>query len=375
VDFHPRERFTLMRDGKAEPTLWPGVAVWETWLKPQMPMRIEQTIFVSPPLGEAFASGAVPAWAGPAAEVRVVARELADEERLHGEPFLLPQDDHGTFELRANAPSRHVVWLERVADRQHLSAESAIEFTSPGAQDPITFQELQGKKVTLRFIHVPRGELQARVLGKKSAPDSVSMRCTGADFAHEFTLAGDEQIALTLRTASTAREKFGWSRQVRVGSESEITIDLGGSERTLRIDCPELGESSSEGSILFMRCEGGEADLGESVLLLCNAGRGVSAVFIPNGRWLYRYDDKNQIAVWGVVEVGTTTQPAEELVLRPRLRLAPLAEIQPGIRFDEIEGVSLAKLPEKFRMASTKGGAERVALPIDAKYVMLDLKK
>ncbi len=101
---------------------------------------------------------------------------------------------------------------------------------------------------------------------------------------------------------------------------------------------------------------------------------GSTPVHIPNGRWLYRYDDKNQVAAWGVIEVTTAAQPGEELVLRPRLRLAPLAEIQPGIRFDEIEGVSLAKLPEKFRMASAKGGSERVALPIDAKYVTLEGK-
>jgi hypothetical protein len=290
-------------------------------------------------------------------------------------PFQLPCDAQGRFELCANAPATLAVWIENAATRERLSAETQLAFKNPGAQDPVTFRELQGKKVTLRFINVPaHGEVQATIRGKDSAANSISLRCNGFDFTREFTLAGDERIQLRLRTAGTAREKSGWSREIKVDLETEITIDLGGFEHSVRLESPELGELAGEGSLLFLRCDGGEASLDQTVLVLCNAGRGNTPVFVPNGRWLYRYDDKNQVATWGVVDVMSATHSVEELVLRPRLRLAPIAELQPGIRFDEIEGVSLAKLPDKFRTASAKGGSERVALPLDAKYATLEGK-
>jgi len=267
------------------------------------------------------------------------------------------------------------VWLEKIEGRERISAETQLVFAHPGAQDPVTFQEVQGKKVRLRFIHVPHGEVQAWVQGRNSTSDPISMRCRGADFSHEFTLAGGDSIQLTLRTAASAREKSGWRRLVEVGDESEITIDLGGSERSVRIESAELGTLEGLGVITLLRVEGGEAQLGQSVAVFCQAGRGITAVHIPNGRWLYRYDDNDQVvAAWGLVEVTTARQSGDELVLLPRLRLAPLAEIRAGIRLDEIEGVSLAKLPDKFRTVSAKGGSERVALPIDAKYVTLEGK-
>jgi RNA polymerase sigma-70 factor (ECF subfamily) len=380
VDFTRRTRDIVMKDGASSHMSLQREPDWGSWFKQQQPARVEQTILVSLPLGEACAAGRIPAWAialaGNSEAVRVLARETTNETpQARGMPFLLPADAQGRFELCANAPATLVAWLERAESRERLSAETQLVFAHPGAQDPVGFRELQGKKVTLRFIHVPEhGELQAWVHGKDAGRDSVSMRCEGADFTREFTLVGDERIQLTLRTAASAHEKSGWTRQVEVDLEPEITIDLGGSERTLRLDCPELGELSSEGSVLFLRCDRGEASLDQTILVLCNAGRGATPVLVPNGRWLYRYDDPNQVGVWGLVDVTSATRPGEELVLRPRLRLASPAEIQPGIRFDEIEGISLAKLPEKLRTASAKGGAERVALPLHAKYATLEGK-
>jgi len=353
---------------------------WRAWLKGPEPARMEQTIYVSVPLGEACASGQVPAWAialaGGTEAVRVMARDTTNETlQARGIPFSPPLDAQGRFELCANAPGTLVVWLAQRAGSERISAETQLVFAHPGAQDTVTFRELQGKKVTLRFIHVPKhGEVQAWVNGKETAADVVSIRCKGADFSHEFTLSGNEQIQLKLRTGSTARDKSGWSRQVKVDGESEVTIDLGGCERAVRIDCPELGELPSQSAIIFLRCDAGEASTDESIVVLFRTGRGSTSVYVPNGRWLYRYDDEIQPAAWGLVDVTTATQPGEELVLRPRLRVATLAEIQRGIRFDEIEGVSLAKLPEKLRVVSAKGGLERVVLPIDAKYVTLDGK-
>ncbi len=380
VDSTPRERDIVMKDGSTSRMLIQHEPDWSSWFKGQQPLRIEETILVSVPQGEACASGQVPAWASTLAggtdALRVLARETTNETpQGRGMPFLLPADAQGRFELCANAPATLVVWLERAASRERLSAETELVFAHPGAQDPITFRELQGKQVTLRFIHVPeRGELQAWSSGKGPAGVSVSMPCNGADFTREFTLVGDEQIQLALRQGADVHEKSGWTRQIKVDAEREITVDLGGCERTVRLESAELGALAGDGAVLFMRCDAGEASLEQTIVALCSLGRGLSPVHIPNGRWLYRYDDKNQVAAWGVIEVTTASQPGEELVLRPRLRLAPLAEIQPGIRFDEIEGVSLAKLPEKLRLASAKGGSERVALPIDAKYVTLEGK-
>jgi hypothetical protein len=352
---------------------------WQTWLKQAQPPQLEQTLLVSLPLGEACGSGQVPAWAvalaGGPEEVRVLARETTNETpQSGGMTFLVPHDEQGRFEVCANAPGSLAVWLEKTSSRERISAETELRFKQPGAQDPVLFRELQGKQVTLRFVHVPeRGEIQAWTPGKNGMKSAGAMKCQGADFTHEFTLAENEQIQLSLRLGTDPHDKSGWTRLVTVADEREITIDLGGCERKVRIDSAELG-ALGDGSIAFLRVENGEALLDQSLIVLCTAGRGSSAVYMPNGRWLYRYDDKDQIAVWGVVDVTTAAQSGDELVLRPRLRLAPLAEIQPGIRFDEIEGVSLAKLPEKFRTASAKGGSERVALPLDAKYVTLEGK-
>ncbi len=373
ADFQPRERYTLMNDGEPMRTNWPAQPDWYTWLKPQQEKRIEQTVLLRPPLGEAFATGVVPAWAGDPHSMRVVARQASDDPRSVGDPFVLLTDDAGTFELRATAPSRHDVWLQRTSDGEHLSAVTAVEFAQPGAQDPITFRELAGRKLVLRFVHVPdHGLLQALVHGTKSDARSVELPCAGADFVHEFTLGEKETIQLSLRPSS--KDKSGWSRNLEPGDEREIVVDLASCERTLRLECAGLDLSASDGALFLMRVESGKASLEQSAVALCKGGRATGSIGIPSGRWLYRYDNPDHPAIWGLVEVTTATQPGEELVLRPRLRLAPVAELEPAIRFDEIEGVSLAKLPEKFRVLSAKGLSGTVALPVDAKSSTLPAK-
>lgn len=381
VDFATRERDVVMRDGASIRMRTPREPDFRMWLKKGMSAQLEQTILVSPPLGEACAGGQVPAWAiaaagGPDA-LRVMARETTNETpQARGMPFLLPRDASGRFELCAGAPSTSLVWLERTQGGERLSAETAVAFAQPGAQDEIGFQELQGCAVTLRFVHVPaRGELRAWVVGQDGMDAAGTMECQGADFAREFKLSGEQRVQLALRLGQEAHDKSGWSRLVTVGDEREITVDLGGCERTLRIESDELGELTGDGSIALIPVEEGEAGLGQSIAALCSAGRGLSPVHVPNGRWLYRYDDANQVAVWGLVDVATAVQPGEELVLRPRLRLASPGEIEPAIRFDEIEGVGLASLPEKFRVASSKGATGSVAVPRNAKYALLDGKK
>jgi hypothetical protein len=381
VDSSKRERDMVMQDGKTMHVRMPREPDWETWLKQEQPAHLEQTIFVSLPLGEACASGQVPPWAvklaGGLDSVRVIARETTNESpQARGMPFLLEQDEHGGFEVCVEAPSAHAVWLERTQSRERISGETVLDVTRPGAQDPITFRELDGRKVTLHFVHVPeRGQLQFWTVGKDRSNAIVGTTCQGADFTREFTLTGDERIQISLRLGSDVHDKSGWTRLLKFDTEHEITVDLGGCERTVRLECPECGTLADDGSIALMRCEGGQVSLEQTIVVLCSAGRGVSAVHIPNGRWLYRYDDKDQPAIWGVVDVKTATEPGEELVLRPRIRLAPAEEFGASVRFDEIEGISLAKLPEKFRTLSVKAPGERIAVPVDAKYATLDEKK
>lgn len=373
ADFKPRERYTLMRDGQALRTNGSAQPDWYTWLKPQQDKRIEQTVLLRPPLGEAVATGSVPAWAGDSKALRVVARQTSDDPRTAGDPFLLLLDQDGGFELRASAPSRHDVWIESTQDGEHLSATTQVVFEHPGTQDPITFRERTGRKLALHFVRVPaHGSLRALVTGVKSETRATHVECNGADFTREFTLGEGEEIQLTLLSAE--KEKSGWMQRIVPGEERELTVDLACGERTLRIEAAGIDLSGSDGALLLMRTEGGEASLEQAVTVMCSGGRSRAAVFVPNGRWLYRYDNPDQPAVWGVVDVATATQPGEELVLRPRLRMAPVAELEPAIRFDEIEGVGLAKLPEKFRIVSAKGLSGSVALPIGAKSSTLPAK-
>ncbi|MBK7645462.1 MAG: hypothetical protein IPJ19_20885 [Planctomycetes bacterium] len=142
----------------------------------------------------------------------------------------------------------------------------------PGAQDPITFRELEGRTLTLRFIHVPaRGDLETWVVGKNSKNPSVSTKCAGADFSREVRLGQDEQIQLTLRLE---KGKSGWTHLVDPGEEREITVDLGGSERRVRLECSEIDLAGHEGSIGLLRVENSEASLGQSIVVLCSEGRG-----------------------------------------------------------------------------------------------------
>ncbi len=381
VDTTTRQRDVVMRGGTTSHIGIQRNPDWRALLKSDQPTHMEQTIFVSPPLGEACADGQVPTWAialaGGADSVRVVARDTTNETpQGRGFPFLLPCDERGHFELCANAPSTQAVWLEKAGGRERISDETALTFAHPGAQDPITFRELNGKKVTLQFVHVPeRGALEVWTVGKRGMNSPGTLRCQGADFSHEYTLSSDEQIQLSLRLGSEPNDKSGWTKLLAVGDERAITVDLGASEHAVRIESPELGTIAGDGSIGLVRVENGEASLDQSVLVLCDSGRGLARVLIPNGRWLYRYDDKKQVAAWGIIEVKTAAQPGEELVLRPRLRLAPVEEFGAGVHFDEIEGVSLAKLPEPFRVLTLKTPGGRVAVPVSAKYSPVEPKK
>ncbi len=380
VDFAARDR-DIVIGGSPERMQTQRIPDWTVWLKQEKPGKLDETVLVSLPLGEGCAGGQVPAWAvalvGEAQSVRVVACETTNETpQGRGAPFVLEQDEQGHFELCENAPSTHVVWLEQATSGERISAETGVNFAQAGPQDPVSFREIQGSKVTLNFINVPeRGQLQARMISKSSAARAVSLDCKGAELSREFTLTADEQIQLTLRLGTNAHDKSFWTRILKVDTQREITVDLSGSERNVRLECPECGALAKDGTIGLVRCEGGQVGMDQTIVVLCSSGSGITSVHVPNGRWLYRYVDQNQAAIWGVVDVRSATEAGEELVLRPRVRLAPAAEFGAGVCFDEIDGVSLARLPKESRALSVKSLGERIAVPIDAKYSALEAKQ
>jgi hypothetical protein len=375
IDLQRYERKGLMKNGQAFLMASPSTPVWDAWFKPDSPKRIEQTILASIPLGEAVARGEIPAWAGALSELHVVVQERTGGARRYGDPFLLEHDERGGFELRAPAPSEYAVWLEHTGDRRRISDETKVVLQSPGVQDPITFRELSGSKVTLRCFNVPaRGVLQALMSSASGSARSESRTCSGAPFELELTVARGEQLQLSLRLAAT-QEKSGWMRRIVFDGQRTIDVDLGGSERVLRCECPELGVPLGNGALMLFRCESGEASVDTSILALCSKGLAASPVLVPSGRWLYRYDDPNQPAMWGVVDVYPAHLPGEELLLRPRVRWAAPEEFPAGTRFDEIDGVSLAQVPDKLRRLIVDTPGARIAVPIDAKYSTIEEKQ
>jgi RNA polymerase sigma-70 factor (ECF subfamily) len=380
VDCSQRDRDVVLGDGSTTSMRYQRQPDWHTRLADDESGDLEQTLLVRPPLGEACANGEVPAWAialaGGAELVRVVARDTTHETpQGRSQRFALEQDEQGRFQLCASSPGTAAVWLERKADGQRLSAETALSFAEPGAQSPITFRELGGRQLELTFLQVPeRGNLQVRLVGKGSTAPPLTLTCEGATLSQELTVTEDQNLMLSLRVGANVHDKSCWSRLVKVEGRREITVDLSGGERNVRFECPEIGELANESTIGFMHCDHGQVDLEQGVTVLCTSGRASTAVHIPNGRWLWRYDDRKQPAIWGTVDV-VAAKAGEELLLQPKVRLVPAEELGAGVRFDEIGGQSLADLPVSFRSLSTKSPGERIVVPVDAKYVLLEPKK
>jgi hypothetical protein len=325
----------------------------------------------------------------------VLARETTRETKQRmGTVTLLAQDEQGRFELCGSAPSRFRVWLEREEQppqapeqpllgdsrgatvTQRLSADTEIEFEHPGAQDPIEFRPLEGMQLVLHCVNVPTsGQIEVTIYSPSASAASQTFACEGADIDREFTLTTGDELQLVLRPGTGPGQKSGWTRRIPFGERREVTVDLKGGERRLLLACPEIELGEREGSIGLLRCDGTTVLIDQTVVVLTRGGAAETSVFIPNGRWLFRYDDPEMPSIWGVVDVEAAGAPGEELVLRPRVRMATAAEVGAGIRFDEIAGISLANLPERMRVLNLGGRTGPIALPKEAKISALDEPK
>ena len=372
TNFVRYSRSMVMANGQVITTQWAGLPVWSAWLTSELPL--EQTILVRPGLGEASAVGVVPAWASVAGEreVRVVARQLGAEPRLHGDPFVLPQDANHGFELRAQAPARYGVWLERLAGRERLSAEAVVEFAGPGVGAPIVLSALAVRQLALRCRNVPTGGiLEVRVSSPSAPSTSKQAACNGQPLELSVPMVAGDEVRLTVRSAADAHGKSGWSRQLTAEqlSQSEVTVDLAGSWCDVSI-ASDVVALAGEGVLSLMPCRSGAVVTDEHVIVLCNEGRGSGRVHVPVGQWAYVYSDGQAQTIWGVQEV---TGKAGPLALVPRLHLVPESELRPAQRFDAIEGVSLRALPERlrtWRAPSTPAAA--VAMPVGAELVRIE---
>lgn len=378
VDFVRRERQLLMRDGEVHTVRWPAQPVWSMNLEPQLPRQLEATILATVPLGDAVATGQVPAWAIAAgaepASVRVVVRERAkvgtDASGL-GDRYALPVDPQGEFVLTASAPSRHIVWLERTHDGTALSPRTEVVFERAGPQSAIVFAPLQSSLLTLRLRNVPAtGVLEIVEEGGESTNRPQRQVCAGNPFTVDVPVVAGSSLRISLLAGNGQDRKSGWSRHTKVeaGSPRELVLDLAGSWRSLELRADGLDVAAVR-AIALHPCRAGQVVPDERIVAICDGGRVTADVHVPPGRWLFVGDTGGALVGWGVVDV-----PAEAsgpLVLCPRLLRVPAHDLRPAFRLDAIEGVSLQALPERLRTVQVPVEATEVLMPLDAVPVRL----
>lgn len=390
TDLERRDRAMLMQGGATMRGAIGGEPIWQLPLDDRLPQHLEYTILARVPLGEAWALGQVPAWARAAIRtaasgsaggdggVRVVARRWSDDDQRRGDPFVLDQDQQGAFELRAQAPASYRVWLER-ADREPLSAATTVAFEHAGAHAAIDLQPLTSTTVRVRCANVPAaGQLEVLVGGGVGGSGgqarSQRVACAGEPLTVELTAAAGEQVRLALRAPGQDHGKSAWQRSFVVDpAVPEIEIDLAGRFCDVQIGSDVLG-FDGDGVVALMACRGGEVVVDERIVVLLANGAARDAVYVPAGRWLYRYAVEGPAAawphaVWGVVDVEAGA--SGPLLLQPRLHLVPGQELLPGRRLDAVDGVSLLALPERLRTVRPAAAGEPVALPIGAVHAAL----
>lgn len=364
TDRHPRP--FLMQDGSTIECELGGEPVWTEWFRDGTPQHLERTILARRPLGEAQASGVVPSWAGPLAQVRVVAREVLGDPDRHGDPFLLSTGGTGAFELRASAPARFEVWLEAVEGGRRLSLETAVALATPGPHESIAFTPFDARPLALRFDHVPAcGTLEVQAI----SPDGIrgeSLRCDGAAITHVLELQPrDSHLQVRLRLTPGVDET-GWTRSYSLDGVEALDVDLASRERRVRLELPE--PPAGEALVALTRCENGAVDPHQGALVLIEAARGEGAMLLPDGRWLYRVLTGPEQGIWGVVDIGRE----EEVVLRPRLRRTAPGELGVGVRLDEVDGVSLEGQPDGGRTLRPPYPEASVWVPLSARWTALE---
>lgn len=356
-----------------------GPVLWSIALEDVTPALIAQTIYTKAPLGEAHARGCVPDWARAGLSagdtLDVVARDLASPVAV-APPFELAQDAAGCFELRGDAPCRHAIWLREQKSGRALSEVTEVEFKTAGEHTPIELRPASAESVQLHFVNVPaHGVVETSVYSKSLGYRKQRDECAGVSFDREVPLRSDDRVQLRCRLVETdpAAHEAGLqvSLQIDPARDREVTVDLAGTPRWVSIEAPSI-EIRGDAWIALLRVKAGVADQDLVTRVLCKDGRGEMPVLVPSGRWLYvYYDGANAHAVFGVVDV-TAAEENAPLVLRPELELRSRADVGKELVFSAIGGVSLEKLPEPFHHVRWKAAGERVAVPKDAKYSIID---
>jgi len=371
------QRELVMRGGGTASFQTRGEALWQMWITEDLPETLAQTIYTSVPLGEAFARGVVPAWASaglaPDETVRVVACERQLEGDRQGDAIGLAQDAVGAFELRAGAPSRHRVWLERMPGRKHASAMTDVEFQSAGAQPEIVFRPSTSAKVGLNFVHVPSsGSLGIVIFGERGASARrENVTCAGRPMRHEIDVSPGDHVQVAYRAGADDHGKDGLEFVLSLDPqrEPEVTIDLAGTARRVSLEARGV-ELKGDAFLMLLSVEGNVVMLDKVARAPITDGRGTRSVLLPHGRWFYLYADADQEfrhVIAGLVDVAPADEGAE-LVLTPVLDLTDKAQLGDGIVLEEIDGVSLDALPESARQIRWKNAGDVVALPSGARY-------
>lgn len=373
VDFVRRRRHLLMRDGHPMQADWPARPCWSIALSPDLPPQLEGIVLASVPLGDARATGQVPAWAvpqgaGPAA-VRVVTRERAkvgtDASGL-GDRYVLPLDAQGGFELVAGAPSQHVVWLQRASDGTALSTVTELAFDRAGPQPAIVFSPLVQRMLAVRCDQVPiEGVLEVVTVGGVGAGQPLRHACAGQPLSFEVQVVEGTSLQFRLLAGKGEDRKAAWSRLVRIDAttQRELRLDLAGSWRSLELRV-EGGEPMALRAIGMMRCRAGRVVTDERIVVPCEGDRSAAAVFVPAGQWCFFAETAAGVTGWGIVDVPTAANGPLVLVAR-QLPLAA-AGLRPAARIDSIDGVSLQDLPERVRTVPVPATGDTVLVPLGA---------
>lgn len=378
VDFVRRRRELLMRDGTTHPVDWPAQPCWSMALDPELPPQLEGTVLAAVPLGDARATGQVPAWAIPpgqvAAAVRVVTRERAkvgtDASGL-GDWYVLPQDAQGGFELVAGAPSRHIVWLQRAVDGTALSAVTEAAFERAGPQPAIVFAPLEQRTLAVRCDHVPAdGVLEVVTVGGVGGGQPLRHPCAGQPLSFEVPAVEGSSLQFRLLAGKGEDRKAAWERLLRIdaGTQRELRLDLAGSWRSIELRL-EGGDPVTLRAIAMMRCRAGRVVTDERMVAPCMAGRSDAAVFVPAGQWCFLAEAAAGVTGWGIVEVPVAANGPLVLVARQQ----PLAAegLRPAARIESIDGVSLQDLPERVRTVPVPATGDTVLVPLGAEVARI----
>lgn len=366
VDLTERRRLLKMLGGQTIPVTWSADPVWRKAFAATTSQRVEVTIPVPMPAGEAFASGTVPGWAraadGSCTGLAVVARE----RRRHGtdarglsDAFVLPLDDQGNFSLAATAPCRHLVWIERTNDGSAVSATAEVEFGTAGPQAPVVFVPLDVRTFHLHCEPVPSEGVLEVTLSASGTRRAVP--CRGAAIDLELPMTPEDQALV--RVHRDGEHKSGWQCQLPSATLAAGSTRLALPTLWRQVAWPSGQEFPSAGAAaLLLPCAGNRVVTDRSsVFVFASAERSAAAPVEAGQHVLVLATGRNWCA--GVVSVAAGGAGAADLVVPMDLERVAAAELEGGYRLDGVDGVDLTGLPEGARTVQPQAGEEWCWLP------------